>query len=572
MDSVDVGLPEPTADRGVVEHDIDHGIPGTPQRVTRSIAPRVEGEIHIPREELPPEAVPLVGVHVLAAPHAIGIPVANDPLEGEGPHPVIDIDRAEDPVHIGGPGRVHRLDQLEKVGHVVGRALNGAFAPAPAIPGGLQRRTGRSGRGREPLQGGIDIAEAGAVILELEPVLDLVEVGVPPLGEEPFGIVPVRLLGILHDVPELTSIPVQTDVAAVEVTRTDPAGDREAQLLPEIGRVAAHVARRGQRHLPDPEHRLVIGEDHIPVAATAMERTALVLEARPVDHPAVAVDEGEVAVEIVERGGRVPGVLHGRGIPHVVVAEGSEGNRFAPADETLPRRSLRRKFRRHRETRGIDGLDPEGDEGSGGTAGDRPAVHAITGSHITPGTVIAQRDVDGRSRAIDPSDRPHRRHAVGIRDPGGDHDSLLVCRQSRRVGDVDNRGAGVGHGAGVRESWGPEVRGHGQGGRQLQPVAADPEQHLGPTRHPSDPRPDRRGRPIGQSRRQGGPDAVVPGVATTRSPDMQTAGTLVGTHVVDRRLGMVSLEGPAGGRRPRTRLEPGIRQEIRRGPGSDHLD
>ena len=202
VDRIQIRLPQPPPNRRRIEHHIDDRIAGTPQPVSRSIATAVQCEIHVPGKQLPGEPITLVGVHVLAPAHSVGVPVPHNSLEGERAHPLVNVHRAKDAVNIGRTGGVHRLDQLQQIRQIIRRLFHCAFSPAPAIAGRLQRSVERVGRRRESLQGRVHIAETGAVVLKLEPVLDLVEIRPVTLGKEALGVFPIGFLGILHHLPE----------------------------------------------------------------------------------------------------------------------------------------------------------------------------------------------------------------------------------------------------------------------------------------------------------------------------------------------------------------------------------
>ena len=75
-----------------------------------------------------------VGIHVLAAVVAIGIPIAGDVFHGENAHPFLEVHLAERLRSIGlRRGPIHGVDQIEQVREIVRGILHRAGPPVPAV-------------------------------------------------------------------------------------------------------------------------------------------------------------------------------------------------------------------------------------------------------------------------------------------------------------------------------------------------------------------------------------------------------------------------------------------------------
>lgn len=163
-----------------------------------AVPARAEDEIDVPRYDLPAPAGRVIQVGILAAPKSIGVPVPDDVLEREGPHPAVDVDEVGEERGVTRVGSVDRLDQAEKLSVVVGGFLNGAFAPGPAVARELQVVAERA----EALQRGVPAEDkVVAGVAELEPVLDLEQVAVPSVREPVVDVQSVRFLCVLGRVP-----------------------------------------------------------------------------------------------------------------------------------------------------------------------------------------------------------------------------------------------------------------------------------------------------------------------------------------------------------------------------------
>ena len=331
---------------------IDRRVARSEQRVRRRVATVVEDEINVPRTELPRAVgvIRLEGVTIFSAPHGVAVPVARDALRDADARPVGEVHPLRHQRVVGGRRGVQRVHETEKVRVIVRRVPHRALAPVPAVA----RELLGAAVGGEVLQRGVHVeVEAVARVIELEPVLDLVQVTVRVVGEPLLGPVAAGLLRVLVKGPARLAVYVEAEETTVEKRLAEFAQNEEGHLLAHVSGVAVQVARRSDGEIIVAQQRIIIrrAEDVIADAAERAAETGRVPRAAGVERLAVVDDAvGAIHERAVERlvgilFARVPVALRRGGDPEMILAERAAGLRFPPADEAFAQRRIAREQR-----------------------------------------------------------------------------------------------------------------------------------------------------------------------------------------------------------------------------------
>ncbi len=484
------------------------------------IAADVKDEVNVPGDQHPRALLRLVGVHVLPAVVTVAVPVAHDALHGQDAHPLLNVHRARDPRPVGlRLRRVHGVHKREEVGEIVRRFAHGARAPRPAVARRLLRPPG----GGEVLQRGVHVPEHVVTrVVELEPILDLVQAAGVVVGEELLHNLAIRLLRILIDVAALLAVEEYPDVAPVQIGRTQLASDPERGLLGLVGWVAVQVANRGQHEIIRAQNRVVLGQIQLIVAGTrhrpgitgGVPRTAAVERAGVVTDPRIAVHERHVQRMIALLLARRPAVHVFLRHPQPVRAQYWQARRFAKAHEALAIRRVGGKTANNRRRAGILRLQVKSHPHPGGLAGNCARVQARA--------PIGEWEGDEVGVRIHPILERGGRQPVRVLDLGRDRDRLAGGRQHGPMADGGDGRTGVGQESRVARS----RRAKGLGGQDaaggLQPVAVQAEQDFGMPLQPLHAGAQRGGGALRERLREDGANAVCSGVPAAGGDDAQT--------------------------------------------------
>ncbi len=523
-----------------------------------------------------------VAVQVLRVVGAEGVPVARRVIGGKHAHPILHVGLI---FHVGDivgcAGRTGGVHERKDPAVIARRTRR---APHQIIVAVTRRLLGPAGGcvGVQRTPGGVveGNVTTARVRAEFKPRLHLVEPATVVIRKMFLDHVAARCLRVFHQSAAAVAIHIHDHVAPVEPGHAQSAQEGVGQLLAlDAGIIARAVAGLMNFVVRSRAQQLiVIGEDPFVMAQAAVGRVeALMVRAageprlHVVNHPA-AGDERAVVDLIAEVGQLTPPGHIGLCDPQVIHAKTAGGIAIAKHHHALPHRGA--IIHQRREAAGaravVRGRKIKCHHGVSALTRNGGAEQTVAGDGVAAGAVILHRDGGVTRGGVNPVVERETLHGGGVVSPCGDHGGLTGRRQGRRVGDLVNRGTGVGQGATVDRSRRAEVCGHRQPARGFEPVAVHAQERLRPAAQPA--RLEAEG--CGLTGRQGiGVErhltGVCPGPHMTAAPNVQrlarparvTASLNAGTRVI-------TLQQPGA----QARLEVRSGDQIRSHGAGAHLD
>ena len=416
--------------------------------------------------------------------------------------------------------------------------------------------------------------EARACVIELEPVLDLVQATAGIVRIIRLHDVLVRLLVI--EVNHRARLAVQRHMHIPLIVHAEP--DLASDPIRRALRLRARVVVEERRH-PGlrVQHEILLAEQtvigrklHFVVAGRRAERpgvglvqrvewTAAVERLRVVHRAPVPIHERAIhAIVRVALALRPEGQVRARH-PQAIARDAARAHGFTHAHQTFAeRRVTGEQGRRGRSVR-IRRAQMEGDQGTRRLAGNRACEQTVAGLNVATCAIITHRHARQRRRRIKAVTNRETRDAIGIIHVGRHHDGFVRLRQHRCMRHVSDRRSRVDHRARIRRAGRTEISRDVQFARAFHPLPAQAQENVRIALEPATVGADHAAiRAARRHHRDCRANPVRARVTTFRGEHMQRVARAADT-VLHKRTAMRSLEEPTR----ISRLETGIRHAIR---------